>query len=44
LPDGCAGCWQATQKPEFLTGRMCQQLADNTKISHKKKVGNVAAL
>ena len=34
LPSVCIGGWQATQKPEMLAGRVCQWLADNTKISH----------
>lgn len=38
FPDECAGCWQATQKSATLTGRMCQPLADNTKISHKREL------
>lgn len=33
LLDECASGWQATKKPERLTGRMCQWLADNKKIS-----------
>lgn len=36
--DECASGWQATQKPEMLAGRMCQWLADNTKISHKREL------
>lgn len=38
FPDECAGCWQATKKSVTLTGRMCQLLADNTKISHKREL------
>lgn len=38
LPSVCIGGWQATQKPEMLAGRVCQWLADNTKISHKREL------